>query len=73
MESALEIIGLIAVFLVGGFAFATVFALIALRVFRRQEIGALIYADMTFKAAVVVWIVLFLCFGPLTISFGVTP
>lgn len=73
MGDALEIIGVIALFLAGGFSFAVFFAFIALRVFRRQELGALIYADMAFKAALVVWVVLFFWFGPLTISIGVTP
>lgn len=73
MGDALEIIGLIALFLVGGFAFAVFFALIALRVFRSKEVGALIYASIAFKVAAVVWIGLFFWLGPVSVSVGALP
>ena len=73
MGDALQIIGLIAVFFVGGYLFcAAAFAAVAFAT-RKQEIGAVIYGGIAFKIAAVVWVGLFLWFGPLTISFGVSP
>lgn len=73
MGDALEVIGLIAVFLVGGFLFClAAFAAVAFAT-RRHELGSLIYGELAFKVAAVVWTGLFLWFGPLTISVGVSP
>lgn len=73
MGDALQTIGLMAVFFVGGYLFCAATALITMFLARKQEIGALIYGGLAFKAAAVVWTVLFFWFGPLTISFGVLP
>lgn len=73
MSEALEIIGLIAVFLVGGYLFcAAAFAVVAFAT-RKQEIGSVILGGIAFKIAAVVWVGLFLWFGPLTIYVGVSP
>lgn len=68
-----EALGWLTIFLGGGFAFATVSALIAMRIARRQEIGALVWGGVAFKGAIVVWIGLFFWFTPVTISFGAAP
>lgn len=72
MSDALEIIGLITVFLGGGILFAGTAAMITAAVFARHGIGAMVFADLAFKIAVVVWCGLFVWFGPITISIGVS-
>ena len=63
-------IGWITIFLVGGYAFAGASAMIAMHLTRGQELGALVWGGIVFKAAIVVWIGLFLWFAPITISIG---
>lgn len=68
----IEAIGWLAVFLVGGFAFSGIIALVTLWWFDGDGLAALACADLAFKAAAVVWIVGFLWLSPITISFGAT-
>lgn len=67
-----EAIGWLAIFVGGGIGFSASLSALVMFLARRHEIGALIYADMAFKAAIVLWIGLFLWFAPITISFGVS-
>ena len=73
MGDALQIIGLIVVFLVGGFVFCSAAFAIVATATRKQEVGAVVLGSIAFKIAAFVWIGLFLRFGPLDISFGVSP
>ena len=68
-----EILGWITIFLGGGYAFAVVSAMIAMRLAKRQEIGALVWGRIAFQAAIVVWTGLFIWFAPITISIGASP
>lgn len=68
----IEGIGWLAVFLVGGFLFAGLVAVIVGRLTARHEIGALLYAGLAFKIALPVWVVLFFLLSPVSISIGVS-
>ncbi len=68
----IEVIGWIAVFVVGGLGFCVLVGVITLHMTRRFEIGALVYADIAFKVAAVVWVGLFLWLAPISISVGVS-